>query len=70
MSRLALSDADKEARDWFIETTRSLECKTVVDAMGNMYALPSPLGHAYSRHQLCRSPRSSRRRCHLHRFSS
>ena len=38
MSRLALSDADKEARDWFVETTKSLGCETVVDSMGNIYA--------------------------------
>lgn len=38
MSRLALSDADKEVRDWFVETTKSLGCETVVDSMGNIYA--------------------------------
>ena len=34
MSRLTLSDADKQARDWFVETTKSLGCKIQVDAMG------------------------------------
>jgi hypothetical protein len=34
MSRLTLDDADKQARDWFVETTKSLGCKVQVDAMG------------------------------------
>lgn len=33
MSRLSLSDSDKSARDWFVETTRSLGCQVSVDAM-------------------------------------
>ncbi|KAF2460252.1 hypothetical protein BDY21DRAFT_160107 [Lineolata rhizophorae] len=39
MSRLALSDADKEARDWFIETAKARNCSTTVDAMGNIFAV-------------------------------
>lgn len=39
MSRLALSDADKQARDWFVETTEALGCKVTVDAMGNIFAV-------------------------------
>ncbi|KAI0904617.1 hypothetical protein F4823DRAFT_614417 [Ustulina deusta] len=39
MSRLALSDTDKEARDWFVETTSSLGCDVKVDAMGNIFAV-------------------------------
>ncbi|KAI0441375.1 hypothetical protein F4803DRAFT_419274 [Xylaria telfairii] len=39
MSRLALSDADKKARDWFVETTSSLGCDVKVDAMGNIFAV-------------------------------
>ena len=39
MSRLALSTADKHARDWFVETTRSLGCKVTIDAMGNTFAV-------------------------------
>lgn len=39
MSRLALSDADKAARDWFAETTKSLGCEVTVDAMGNQFAV-------------------------------
>ncbi|KAF2263449.1 N-carbamoyl-L-amino acid hydrolase [Lojkania enalia] len=39
MSRLALSDADKEARDWFMRTTEALGCNTTVDAMGNIFAV-------------------------------
>jgi len=32
MSRLSLSDSDKCARDWFVETTKSLGCQISVDA--------------------------------------
>lgn len=39
MSRLALSDEDKQARDWFVGTTQSLGCKVDIDAMGNIYAI-------------------------------
>ncbi|KAI1177115.1 hypothetical protein F4777DRAFT_227489 [Nemania sp. FL0916] len=39
MSRLALSDADKQARDWFVETTTSLGCDVQVDEMGNIFAV-------------------------------
>lgn len=39
MSRLTLSDADKQARDWFVDTTRSLGCKVTIDAMGNTFAI-------------------------------
>lgn len=39
MSRLALSDSDKQARNWFVETTRSLGCRVSVDAMGNIFAV-------------------------------
>jgi acetylornithine deacetylase/succinyl-diaminopimelate desuccinylase-like protein len=39
MSRLALSDADKEVRDWFTMTAKSLRCKTYHDAMGNIFAV-------------------------------
>lgn len=39
MSRLALSDGDKQARDWFVETTKSLGCKTHIDKMGNIFAI-------------------------------
>lgn len=39
MSRLALSDADKEARDWFFHTTKSLGCDVTVDTMGNVFAV-------------------------------
>lgn len=39
MARLALSDADKQARDWFVETTQKLGCTTTVDAMGNIFAV-------------------------------
>ncbi|KAL1876464.1 hypothetical protein Daus18300_002708 [Diaporthe australafricana] len=39
MSRLALSDTDKQARDWFVETTKALGCSVTVDAMGNTFAV-------------------------------
>lgn len=39
MSRLTLSDADKEARDWFVDTTRRLGCSITVDAIGNIFAV-------------------------------
>lgn len=39
MSRLTLGDADKQARDWFVETTKSLGCKVQIDAMGNIFAV-------------------------------
>lgn len=39
LSRLALTDEDKSARDWFIETTKSLGCKVHVDQMGNIFAI-------------------------------
>ena len=39
MSRLSLSDADKQARDWFVETARSLGCSVTVDTMGNTFAI-------------------------------
>lgn len=39
MSRLALSDADKEARDWFVDTTKALGCAVTVDSMGNIFAV-------------------------------
>ncbi|EOA90936.1 uncharacterized protein SETTUDRAFT_125301 [Exserohilum turcica Et28A] len=39
MARLALSDADKAARDWFIQTTKELGCEVTVDEMGNTFAV-------------------------------
>ena len=33
MARLALSDGDREARDWFVATTKSLGCSTTIDSM-------------------------------------
>lgn len=41
MSRLSLSDADKEARNWLADKARSLGCKVTVDKMGNMFAVRS-----------------------------
>lgn len=39
MSRLALSDDDKAARDWFVEATKAVGCHTTVDSMGNIFAV-------------------------------
>lgn len=39
MSRLALSSADKQARDWFVKTTQNLGCDVKVDTMGNIFAI-------------------------------
>lgn len=39
MSRLALSDSDKQARDWFVETTEDLGCNVTTDSMGNIFAV-------------------------------
>lgn len=39
MSRLSLSDTDKQARDWFAETTKTLGCTVTTDAMGNQFAI-------------------------------
>ena len=39
MSRLSLSNSDKQARDWFVETTESLGCKVSIDVMGNIFAV-------------------------------
>lgn len=33
MSRLSLSDSDRMSRDWFVETTKSLDCNVQIDAM-------------------------------------
>lgn len=39
MSRLSLSNTDKQARDWFQETTTKLGCKVHTDEMGNQFAV-------------------------------
>jgi len=39
MSRLALSDADKQVRDWFVQTVEALDCKVHIDSMGNIFAI-------------------------------
>ena len=39
MSRLALSPADKQARDWFAEQTTRLGCTLTTDNMGNQFAI-------------------------------
>lgn len=39
MSRLALSDTDKKARDWFVHIAESLGCRVSIDVMGNTFAV-------------------------------
>ena len=39
MHRLALSDEDKQARDWFVDTAKSLGCKVSIDALGNTHGI-------------------------------
>lgn len=39
MKRLALSDSDKQVRDWFAETVKELGCTLTIDSMGNMFAV-------------------------------
>lgn len=41
MARLSLSDADREARNWFKDTAEGLGCRVRVDQMGNMFAIRS-----------------------------
>ncbi|EXJ83088.1 hypothetical protein A1O1_06706 [Capronia coronata CBS 617.96] len=39
LSRLTLGKEDRQARDWFVQTTESLGCKTYVDQIGNIFAI-------------------------------
>lgn len=39
MARLALNDADKSIRHWFLEQAESIGCKTYIDQMGNLFAI-------------------------------
>ncbi|KAF7713659.1 N-carbamoyl-L-amino-acid hydrolase [Penicillium ucsense] len=39
MQRLALSDEDREVRDWFVQTMKNLKCQITVDEMGNIFAV-------------------------------
>jgi N-carbamoyl-L-amino-acid hydrolase len=39
VSRLTLSDEDRQVRDWFAAKARSLGCTVTVDGVGNMFAL-------------------------------
>ena len=46
MARLSLSDADKEIRNWFLSTAKSLDCKTSIDQMGNLFAIRPGKNHS------------------------
>ncbi|EGW32765.1 uncharacterized protein SPAPADRAFT_60114 [Spathaspora passalidarum NRRL Y-27907] len=37
--RLALSDLDKQVRDWFVKETKSLGCEVKIDQVGNIFAI-------------------------------
>ncbi|KAK3334518.1 hypothetical protein B0H65DRAFT_75266 [Neurospora tetraspora] len=39
MNRLALTDADKQVRNWFVKEARALGCEVEVDEMGNIWAI-------------------------------
>jgi acetylornithine deacetylase/succinyl-diaminopimelate desuccinylase-like protein len=52
MARLTLSDADKQARDWFVKTIESLGCKVKIDAMGIILILKST-GDSATDNTLC-----------------
>jgi acetylornithine deacetylase/succinyl-diaminopimelate desuccinylase-like protein len=39
MARLALNDADKAVRRWYIQQAESLGCKITIDQMGNIFAV-------------------------------
>lgn len=39
MCRLALTDSDKEVRDWFVLSTSRLGCDVHFDEMGNCFAI-------------------------------
>ncbi|KAJ5976209.1 hypothetical protein N7481_009916 [Penicillium waksmanii] len=39
MQRLALSEEDKNVRNWFIQTMKDLKCDITVDEMGNIFAV-------------------------------
>lgn len=39
MARLSLDDSDKQVRDWFLKEAKSLGCKTMIDEMGNLFAI-------------------------------
>lgn len=46
LTRLTLSEEDKQARDWFVQTTESLGCKVQVDQIGNIFAIRPGLNEA------------------------
>ena len=39
MRRLALSQEDKQVRDWLVESCKALGCEVKVDQMGNIFAI-------------------------------
>ncbi|KAJ4006181.1 hypothetical protein NW752_010828 [Fusarium irregulare] len=46
MARLSLDDSDKQVRDWFMTYAKSLNLKTFVDQMGNLFAIRSGKNNA------------------------
>ena len=49
MSRLSLSDNDKCARDWFVETTKSLGCELGIDSMVRISSHARNFANLYTR---------------------
>ena len=45
LARLALSQPDKEARDWFVQTTKDLGCDVQIDKIGNIFAVRKGLNN-------------------------
>jgi acetylornithine deacetylase/succinyl-diaminopimelate desuccinylase-like protein len=45
MRRLALSQADKEVRDWLVAECKGLGCEVRIDAMGNIFAIRQGKGN-------------------------
>ena len=43
MRRLALSEEDKQARDWLVGECKALGCDVKIDAMGNIFAIKKGL---------------------------
>ncbi|TFH34381.1 MAG: Zn-dependent hydrolase [Dehalococcoidia bacterium] len=38
ITRLPVTDADRDVRDWFVEACKAIECSVTVDEMGNIFA--------------------------------
>lgn len=72
MKRLALTDADKKVREWFVDTTKSLGCSVKIDTMGNYSkALQQmPKTEFYFREHFCSTPRKEIWPCYIRWIAS